>query len=324
VEKLLKAADVTQLHYGGGVSADEYDWQTNTDISGCPNASTSEFSAPCAYNPALPFSEFSANARALGAQSFVTVKYGSGTPALAAAWVAQATSTAGQGVADWEIGNESYGCWENNNELADAPEDYQGYEANVSSTCPMDQPAGVDAGMEIMADSYAANAEQFMVAMKAADPSAQLGVPWAFSGAVGGAGVQDNSEWNDTVLGDDAQNISFVDAHFYPFAFGGDTGAGRNPTAQTVIQSVENIPTDFATIRATLNKYDPTAQVIVGETGVSYRATNVPCTPTGALFAAGGALEWLAAGAQSVDWWPLDTDANLGTKCAFGPARAPR
>ena len=199
MEKLLKAADVTQLHYGGGVSADEYDWQTNTDISGCPNASTSEFSAPCAYNPALPFSEFSANARALGAQSFVTVKYGSGTPALAAAWVAQATSTAGQGVADWEIGNESYGCWENNNELADAPEDYQGYEANVSSTCPMDQPAGVDAGMEIMADSYAANAEQFMVAMKAADPSAQLGVPWAFSGAVGGAGVQDNSEWNDTV-----------------------------------------------------------------------------------------------------------------------------
>ena len=115
VQSLLKAADVNQLHYGGGVSADEYDWQTNTDISNCPSSSMAEFTATCAYSPALPFAKFSANARALGAQSFVTVNYGSGTPALAAAWVAQARSAAGQGVADWEIGNESYGCWENNN-----------------------------------------------------------------------------------------------------------------------------------------------------------------------------------------------------------------
>jgi hypothetical protein len=315
VQPLLKAADVTQLHYGGGVSADEYDWQINTDISNCPDASTSEFIAACAYNPALPFSKFSANARALGAQSFVTVNYGSGTPALAAAWVTQAES-AGQGVADWEIGNESYGCWEDNNELADPPEDYVGYEANVSTTCPMNQPAGVDAGMEMMAGSYAYNAGLYMQAMLAADPSAQLGVPWAFSGAVGGAGVQDYTEWNDTVLGDDGQYIGFVDAHWYPFAFGGDTG-GKHPTAQAVIRSVEQIPADYATIRATLNTYDPGAKVIVGETGVSYLATNVPCTPAGALFAAGDALEWLAAGAQSIDWWPLDTNANLGAKCTL-------
>ena len=48
----------------------------------------------------------------------------------------------------------------------------------------------------------------------------------------------------------------------------------------------------------------------MGETGASYLVTNVPCTPAGALFAAGDALEWLAAGAQSVDWWTLDTNAN--------------
>ncbi len=201
-QALLKAAHITQLHYGGGVSADQYDWQTNTDISSCfPNTSMAAFTAACAYKAALPFDKFSTNARALGAQSFVTVNYGSGTPAMAAAWVTQAQSTAGQGVADWEIGNESYGCWENNNELADPPEDYVGYEANVSSTCPMTQPAGVDAGMGIMANSYAYNAGLYMQAMQAADPSVQLGVPWAFNG-VGGASVQDNTEWNDTVLGD--------------------------------------------------------------------------------------------------------------------------
>jgi hypothetical protein len=305
VQKLLKAADVTQLHYGGGVAADEYDWQTNTDISNCDTTLMSEFTAACAWKPAVDFSGFSANARALGAQSFVNVNYGSGTPALAAAWVKQAESTAGQGVADWEIGNESYGCWEDNNELADDPDDPVAYEPNVSTTCPMNQPAGVDAGMTTMATSYAANAGQFMAAMRAADPTVKLGVPWAFDGTVGGAGVGDNTDWNDTVLGDDAQYISFVDAHWYAFSFGGDVGSDGNPTAQTVIQSVEQIPAEYAKIRATLNTYDPTAQVIVGETGASFLSTNMPCLPAGALFSAGDALSWLAAGAQSVDWWVL-------------------
>ncbi len=315
VQPLLKAAGVTQLHYGGGVDADEYDWQTNTDISGCPSTAISEFTAPCAYNPALPFAKFSANARALGAQSFVTVNYGTGTPAMAAAWVKQATTTADQAVSQWEIGNESYGCWEDNNELAGAPEDYAGYVPNDNPTCPMVS-EGTDAGMTTMAGSYSANALTFMKDMKAQDPNAQLGVPWAFDGTVGGAAVADNSGWNNTVLGDDGKYISFVDAHWYPFSFGGDTGADGNPTDQEVIQSVAQIPAEYAKIRDELSEYDPGATVTVGETGVSYLATNVTCTPAGALFAAGDVLSWLAAGAKSVDWWPLDTDANLGDTCA--------
>jgi hypothetical protein len=315
VQPLLRAAGVDQLHYGGGVSADQYDWQTNTDISNCASTATAEFSAACAYKPALPFAKLSANARALGAQTLVTVNYGTGTPALAAAWVKQAATTAGQAVSSWEIGNENYGCWEDNNELAGAPADYPGYKANVNATCPMVS-EGNDVGMTTMADSYAANARTFMQDMKAQDPNARLGVPWAFDQSVGGASVADNTEWNDTVLGDDAQYISFVDAHWYPFGFGGDTGADGNPTDQQVIQSVTQIPAEYASIRAELDTYDPGATVTVGETGVSYLATNVTCTPAGALFAAGDVLSWLAAGAQSVDWWPLDTDANLSSTCA--------
>jgi hypothetical protein len=72
----------------------------------------------------------------------------------------------------------------------------------------------------------------------------------------------------------------------------------------------------MAKIRTELNKYVPAAKVIVGETGVSYLPTNVPCTPAGALFAAGDVLEWLAAGAQTVDWWPLDTADNKTDACA--------
>jgi hypothetical protein len=314
VQARLKAAGINQLHYGGGVTADMYDWQTDTDIANCPTTALSEFTAGCATKDALDFTQYSANARGLGAKSFVSVNYGTGTPAMAAAWVRQAASTPADAVANWEIGNESYGCWEDDNWLAQAPEDYAGYEPNVGPDCPMAS-TNQETGMEIMSDSYAANAGNYLAAMKAADPNAQLGVPYAFDWTVGGASVGDNEIWNSTVLGDDAKYISFVDAHWYAFSFGGNTGAGNNPTDQQVIQSVLSIPSEYAKIRSDLNTYDPTAKVIVGETGVSYRATNVPCTPAGALFAAGDVLSWLAAGAQSVDWWPMETDANPGATC---------
>jgi hypothetical protein len=313
VQPLLKAAGFNEIHYSGGVTADQYDWQTNTDISQCPSQTMAEYTADCAITDALPFSLLSQHARDLGAQTFATVNYGTGTPALAAAWVAAATG--GQAVSDWEIGNESYGCWMQDNWLAQDPEDYVGYVPN-SATCPMSA-LGQAAGMTVMANSYAANAGAYMTAMKAADPNAQLGVPWAFDGTVGGAAVGNNNIWNDTILQADAANISFVDGHWYPFSFGGNAGSGGNPSAQQVIRSVMQIPSEYAKMRNTLNADGVGgAQVIIGETGVSYLATNVPCTPAGALFAAGDVLEWLSSGAQHVNWWPLDTDANLGTTCA--------
>ena len=54
--------------------------------------------------------------------------------------------------------------------------------------------------------------------MKQADPAARIGVPWAFGSDVAGASVPDNTEWNDTVLGQDGRYVSFVDAHYYPFS----------------------------------------------------------------------------------------------------------
>ena len=301
----LKAAGVTQIHYGGGTTADEYNWQTDTDISNCKTMSAADYSAACATNnvDALKFSTFSQEARAIGAQSMVTVNYGTGTPAWAAAWVKRATTTSGQAVADYEIGNENYGCWEPNDWIA-------GFQPNVAADCPMN--TDLDAGMTEVATSYATHAASFMTAMKAANANAQLVVPYANDGTVGGASVADNTEWNNAVIGGDAQFIGAVDEHWYDFGFVGDTGVGGNPSAQAVIQSVETIPSEDAKIKATLSANGaPNAKVIVGETGVSFQDTNVPCSPAGALFAAGDSLEWLAAGAQSVDWYPLNTDSNI-------------
>ena len=153
-----------------------------------------------------------------------------------------------------------------------------------------------------------------MAAMKQADPAAQIGVPWAFGSDVAGASVPDNTEWNNTVLGQDGRYVSFVDAHYYPFSFGGATG-GSNPTDQQVLQSLMSVPSLYRQIRGELDAYDPRAQVVVGETGVSNNETTTVCTPTGALFAAGDVLSWLAAGAQSVDWWDMNNYGNTSATC---------
>ena len=315
LQRLMKNAHVTQLHYGGGQYADEYDWQTNTDIANCPSTAVTEYKAKCATFNALPFALFSKKARSLGAQSFVTVNYGSGTPAEASGEVKQAKKSGDQ-VGLWEIGNEGYGCWEDNNWLAGAPEHYKGYRPTVNSTCPM-VTEGVPAGMETMAKSYAANAARFMAAMKAANPGAVLGVPWAFDQSVGGASVEGSTEWNNTVISADKKYIGFVDLHWYPDSFGGSTGAPGNPTAEQVIQSVYQIPQEYANVRKQLNADGlRSAKIVVGETGISYLATNTACTPVGALFAAGDALEWLSRGAYSVDWWTMNGYGNTGTTCS--------
>lgn len=313
IQSLLKAASIRQLHYGGS-HADFYDWQTNTIAWNClPYVTTASFTSGCASSAPLDFSQFSLQATAIGANSFVTVNYGSGTPDEAAAWVSHAAHTPGEGVALWEVGNETYGCWEVNNELADAPTHYQGYVPSQSQTCPQ-ATQGKVAGMRTLATSYAANAQPFMQAMKAADPSARIGVPWAFGEQVQGAGVPDSTRWNNTVLGADGKYISFVDAHYYPFSFSGSTGSG-NPTDQQVLQALRQIPALQSAIRSKLNTYAPGAAVVIGETAVSNNATMTSCSPVGALFAAGDVLSWLAAGAESVDWWAINSSNNTSPQC---------
>jgi hypothetical protein len=323
IQPLLQAAGIGTLRYGGGSYADYYDWQTNTNIQNClPDDATASFTSSCASSDSLDFAQFSQQARAIGAQSFVTVNYGSGTPAEAAAWVTQAKATPGQGVALWEVGNENYGCWEVDNELAGPPANYAGYTPNTyttvngvyeNPTCPQ-VTEGNAAGTQTLATSYAVNARQFLLAMKAADPRAQIGVPWAFGSEVPGASVPDNAEWNNTVLGADGKYASFVDAHYYPFFFSGATG-GANPTDQQVLQSLQQVPSLYAEIRTELNAYDPKASVVVGETGVSNNETTTVCTPAGALFAAGDVLSWLAAGAKGVDWWDMNNYGNTTSNC---------
>ena len=318
IQPLLTAAGIRQLHYGGSY-ADSYDWQTNTSIRDClPAHPSASFTASCAIKDALDFGRLSREGREIGAQIFATVNYGSGTPAEAAAWVRQANRTPGEAVALWEVGNEPYGCWEIDKELAGPPARYSGYIPGVTGTANASCPRatqGDAAGSRTLGVSYAVNAQGFMRAMKAADPAARLGVPWAFEDPALGGAVPYGSEWDQTVLRADKRYISFVDLHYYPFHFSGSIG-GANPSARQVLQALHQIPSLYQATRAELNAYDPQAAVVVGETGVSSDPTTYVCDPAGALFAGGDVLSWLAAGAESVDWWNMNNYGNTGSQCS--------
>jgi hypothetical protein len=287
----LRSADLRLLRYPGGSWADEYNWITNADSSRC----TGEANSACSTPDSIGFELYSMQARAAGASTFVTVNYGSGTPTEAAQWVAHAKSAKGDAVNLWEVGNESYSCYETNYHLGGSPTFVRGYTPG-GAVCP---------STTVMARSYAANSVAYLKAMKHASPAARIGVPWAFSGTeAAGAGVTDAMSWNRTVLQAVHSQVSFVDAHWYPF----DTVKGV--TDQQVLHSIRRIPAAARSIRSTLDRFAPKAAFVVGETNISERPTTLDFEPVSALFAAATSLEWLVVGAGTVDWWDLN---NFGT-----------
>ncbi|WP_037577871.1 cellulose binding domain-containing protein [Phaeacidiphilus oryzae] len=216
-----------------------------------------------------------------GGQKLVTVDYGSDTPASAAAWVKQ-SQTSGEGVALWEVGNEEYGSWE--------VDDH----ANPHT-----------------ASSYATNALSYMQAMKAADPHAQICYDYAMDGDLApGAGVSGWQDWNDTILQADAADIDCADVHWYPI------NGTPTESVQSIMQLVDRVPAAAAEVHTALSTYDPKAEFVVGETNMSNAANAWNEEPVGALFSAANAMEWLANGAQSIDWWDVH---NYGSPTAdFG------
>lgn len=107
---LLSSRGTTALRFPGGSLSDQFDWTSNK-AGGTTFATT--------------FHEFAQVATSLVAQVFITVNYGSGTPGLAANWVADSNKTNHYGFKYWEIGNEIYGSWEtDNNNLPHDPYTY--------------------------------------------------------------------------------------------------------------------------------------------------------------------------------------------------------
>lgn len=131
---LLREMGMTTLRFPGGSLSDQYHWESNRTLTNTWQWNTS-------------FDEFMSVATNLGAEIFITVNYGSGTPEEAAAWVRYANVTRQYGIRYWEIGNECYGPWE--------------YDTNAR---PHD------------AYTYAVRAAEYIRQMKAVDPTIKVGV----------------------------------------------------------------------------------------------------------------------------------------------------
>ncbi len=122
------------LRFPGGSLSDEYHWASNTTGTNT-------------WKWGISFASFVHVATNAGAQAFITVNYGSGTPAEAAAWVRQANVTNHLGFHYWEIGNECYGDWET--------------DTNANPHDPY---------------TYAVRAANYLQQMKAADAAIKIGV----------------------------------------------------------------------------------------------------------------------------------------------------
>jgi alpha-L-arabinofuranosidase len=131
---LLQEMGTTVVRMPGGSLSDQYYWYSNTTLT-----NTWPWDAS--------FADMVRVTTNAGAQAFIVVNYGSGTPEEAAAWVRHANVTNQLGFKYWEIGNEIYGTWE--------------YDTN---------------SLPNHAYTYAVRATNFIAQMKAADPTIKIGV----------------------------------------------------------------------------------------------------------------------------------------------------
>ena len=130
---LLREMDNRVMRFPGGSLADDYHWASNTTGTNTWKWATS-------------FANFMHVATNTGAQAFITVNYGSGSAAEAAAWVRWANLTNAAGFQYWEVGNENYGTWET--------------DTNARPNDPF---------------TYATRFKDYAAQMKAADPAIKVG-----------------------------------------------------------------------------------------------------------------------------------------------------
>jgi hypothetical protein len=290
---LLKAAGIDALRYPGGSFSDIYNWQTNLAQGG--------FVAPN-----TGFANFMTTASATGANPIIDVNYGTGTPALAAAWVQNADVTNNFGINYWEVGNEVYGNgtygaqWEADAHCTDAsgkPVTIGGEPAQTFNCGPA---------------TYANGVLSYISAMKAVNPNihvcAVLTTPGFWPDNVTNSTTSPQS-WNQTVLSTLGAKTDCVILHYYP---GGSTAAGMltDPTdIAGIVSTVHSQISQFAGVNPAGVK------LIVTETNTSIDMDTQPA----ALFAPDMYMSWLENGVTNVDWWNEHNGA--GTPSTVGGAQ---
>jgi alpha-L-arabinofuranosidase len=290
----IKNIGVGMLRYPGGSTSDVYHWQSNTLVAGQGGLDASN-----------TFDAYMSMAQSVGAQPLITVDYGAGTAAEAAGWVQYANkggagyngpvptyaggSSTGHtyGVKYWEIGNEVYGDgtygadWEYNN--------------NTHSSA-----------------AYANNVVAYSQAMKAVDPTIQIGAVLTAPGnwPDGVTNSASPEPWNQTVLSTACSSINFAIVHWYPQNPGGESDA-------TLLSDTSQIASMVSSVRSELTQYcgshASAVQIMVTETNsVSSDPGKQTVSIVNALYQTDDYMDWLENGVANVDWWTLHNNAVAG------------
>jgi len=289
---LIRNAGVKIVRWPGGSMADVYHWQTNSITPGQGGYA----------NPNNTFDNFMSVVQRAGAQAMVTVNYGSnasgtagGDPQEAASWVNYANNVHHYGVQYWEIGNELYGNGT--------------YGANWETDLHPDKGPV----------AYGQHANEFIKAMKAADPSIKVGVVLTAPGNWPDQEAGTNPPWNNNVIVTSCPYFDFAIVHWYPQDPGHESDANLlNSPEQGIPGRTDSIPTMVAHLRSEIAQYCPSRAsqigIMITETNsVSYNPGKQTVSVVNALFLADNYMTWLEHGVANVDWWQLHNGPVLGT-----------
>jgi hypothetical protein len=301
---LKRLGPAIAVRYGGGVFADADNEMLGRNTNGVSQGGyqTSDFTGSDSRRDALPWRVYAPEARAVHANVMVTINYGTGTPALAGAWLGSIRAHHDP-VSEVEIGNEPYGCSSPDKEITEWPVDDRSYEPNDPYNCPYTQAGSGSAGIRWYAWSFIAHAPAFIRAVRRADPSVKVMLPYAISPP------RNSGYLWDALVMRNVRDYQGINVLWYPSL------TGWNPPAQTALSWLTQIPARAASVRADLRNYAPKAFWVIGEDNIANHPIQLTCTPTAAVFAAASALAWLAQGARNVNWWGQSFGNNAYGRC---------
>jgi hypothetical protein len=164
---------------------------------------------------------------------------------------------------------------------------------------------------------------QFIQAMKAVDPSIQIGAVLTMPGnwPDGVIAKGDTMDWNHTVLSLLGENVDFAVVHWYPQGPSGESDAGLLAAPangeSTSVSYTPSIPSMVSTLRSLIAQYTgdkaSREQIMVTETNsVSYNTGKQTVSLVNALYLAENYLTWLQNGVVNVDWWDVHNGASGG------------
>lgn len=280
---LLQEMGSTVVRMPGGSLSDQYHWASNKTLTNT-------------WQWAASFADMVRVATNAGAQAFIVVNYGSGTPQEAAGWVRHANLTNQLGYKYWEIGNECYGLWET--------------DTNAFHHDPY---------------TYAVRASNYIAQMKAADPTIKVGVVAApgensynnefnhlhpaFNPRTG----QTNYGWTPIMLATlKSLNVTpdFLVHHHYPQYTDANNPAGSSDNDLTLLQSTGNWARDAADLRQQITDYfGPGAnniELVVTENNADAGAQGRQSTSlVNGLYYADSLAQLLQTEFRGFVWWDL-------------------